>query len=148
MKLLEFLDRRDARQLERDRMSPPRPRDTRMLVGTLFFVGYYLLVWRLMSGRDLPATTGTLVKDAMLVLGPVVGMIAQALFRTDVKDELATQNTGVAFRSMGEQARATVAAAATTPADTTAAAAADAVADAAVEQASEIKGGLGNVADA
>lgn len=147
MKLLEFLDRRDQRKLERDRLSPPRPRDIRMLVGTLFFAGYYALVWRMMSGRGIPADTITLVKDAMLVLGPVVGMIAQALFRTDSKDEMATQNTGEAFRAQSKQAEATIAAAATTPVDTGAAAGAERVADAAADEAQQIREGQGNVPD-
>ena len=94
----------------------------------------------------------------MLVLGPVVGAIGQALFRTDVKDEIATQNTGEFARATRTQAEATIAAAATTPAGTDGAgAAADAVADAAHNKASEIKRdaptvsppmrGTGNVAD-
>lgn len=149
VKLLDFLDRRDQRRLERYRIQPPRPRDNRMLVGLLFFVGYYALVTMLMVGRELPPGNETQVKDAMLVLGPVVGVIAQALFRTDVKDEIATQNTGEFARAITRQAEATTAAAATMPAPIDAAGnAADAVADAAADKADEIKdGGKGNVAD-
>jgi hypothetical protein len=114
--LLEFLDRRGERRLERHKLSPPRPIDLRMFVGVLFFAGYYALVFSLRRGPPMGGENATLVKDAMLVLGPVVGMIAQALFRTDVKDEIATQNTGEAFRASRAQAEATKAAAETTPA--------------------------------
>lgn len=140
MRLLEFLDRRDERRLERLKLQPHRPFDVRMFVGLGFFVGYYLLVWRLM-GRVIPSTNAALVRDAMLVLGPVVGVIAQALFRSDVKDELAAQNTGEAFRASRAQAEATKAAAETTPSTgtTDAARAAGQVADAAVAKASDIR---------
>ncbi len=138
MTFLEFLDRAAERRLARDRLSPPRPRDTRMLVGTLFFVGYYTLVIRLMSARDIPADNVTLVKDAMLVLGPVVGMIAQALFRTDVRDEISTQNTGEFARATTRQAEATIAAASTTPTSDGAGAAADRVAGAADAEAARV----------
>lgn len=147
MRLLEYLDRRDQRQLERDRISPPRPRDTRQFVGVLFFAGYYFIVYSLLR-FDIPGANEPLVRDAMLVLGPVVGAIGQAIFRSDVKDEIATNNTGEAFRATARQAEATIAAANTTPAMDHAAKAAEKVADAAVDQAQEIKeGGLGNVAD-
>lgn len=115
MKLLDYLDRVGQRRLERHRLSPPRPVDLRMFVGVLFFIGYYALIYFLMRNR-IPMDNSKLVGDAMLVLGPVVGMIAQALFRTDVKDEIATQNTGEAFRASRAQAEATKAAAETTPA--------------------------------
>lgn len=114
MNLLEYLDRAGQRRLERDRISPPRPRDTRQLVGVLFFFGYYLLIFQLLR-HVMPASNGPLVRDAMLVLGPVVGAIGQSLFRTDVKDEIAANNTGEAFRGFKASAEATKAAAETTP---------------------------------
>lgn len=139
MNLLEYLDRAGQRRLERHRISPPRPRDTRMLVGVLFFLGYYVLVYTLLK-RVVPAENGPLVRDAMLVLGPVIGAIGQALFRTDVKDELATQNTGEAFRAQRAQAEATKAAADSIPNAGGASEAAGAVAGAAADKASEIQG--------
>lgn len=154
MNLLEYLDRAGQRRLERWRVQPPRPRDTRMLVGTLFFIGYYVMVWSLRKGEAIQGDNASLVKDAMLVLGPVVGMIAQALFRTDVKDEIATQNTGEFARATRTQAQAVIAAAAGTPPDGSGAgAAAEQVADAAANEADKIKGdapitGAGNVPDA
>ena len=153
MNLIEYLDRAGQRRLERWRIAPPRPRDTRMLVGTLFFAGYYGLVYFLIN-RVVPAENGPLVRDAVLVLGPVVGAIGSALFRSDVKDEIATSNTGTAFRALGKQADATIAAAAATPPDTAGAAlGAERVAEAAVEEAEDVRahaphlGGSGNVAD-
>lgn len=140
MKLLEYLDRVGQRRLERARLSPPRPRDTRMLVGVLFFLGYYILVYTLLK-RVVPAENGPLVRDAMLVLGPVIGAIGQALFRSDVRDEIATQNTGEAFRANRAASEATKAAADSIPnAPTDAGVAAGAVADAAKDKASQIQG--------
>jgi len=138
---LEYLDRAGKRRLERYRIAPPRPRDTRMAVGVLFFVGYYGLVWGLMQ-VVLPHENAALVRDAMLVLGPVVGAIGQALFRTDLKDELATQNTGEAFRANRAASEATKAAADSIPnaTSTDAGAAAGAVAGAANDKAAEIQG--------
>lgn len=150
MNWLEFWDRVGERRLERWRIRPPRPWDTRQLVGVLFFAGYYLMVWSLRKGAPLAGDNAALVKDAMLVLGPVVGVIAQAIFRSDAKDELATQNTGEFARAATAQAQATIAAAATVPAADTAAVAAEKVADAATAKADEIKGEtapLGNVPD-
>lgn len=137
MNLLEYLDRVGERRLEHARINPPRPRDTRQIVAVLFFAAYYGLVLRILSAREVPADVLSLVKDAMLVLGPVVGMIAQAIFRSDVKDEIATQNTGEFARATTRQAEATIAAAATTPTET-AGAAADRVADAAGAEAARV----------
>ena len=141
MDFLTYLDRAGQRRLEHSKLSPPRPRDLRLLVGVLFFAGYYFLVYQLLQ-HVVPGPNGPLVRDAMLVLGPVVGAIGQALFRTDVKDEIATQNTGEAFRAQRAQAEATKAAADSIPnaANAEAGAAAGAVADAAVDKAAQIKG--------
>lgn len=142
MELLEYLDRVGQRRLERHKIAPKRPLDVRMLVGVLFFLGYYASLWRLMSIRGIPADNIGLIKDAMLVLGPIVGVIAQSLFRTDVKDEIATQNTGEFARASRAQAEATIAAAATTPSGSQggdAGQAAEDVANAASDKAQEIK---------
>ncbi|MAS67364.1 MAG: hypothetical protein CMK82_11290 [Pseudomonadales bacterium] len=145
MKLLDYLDRVGQRRVEMHKISPPRPRDTRMLVGVLFFFGYYALIWRFMSAKGIPADNLALIKDAMLILGPVIGAIGQALFRSDVRDEIATQNTGEAFRANRAASEATKAAADSIPnsggAGTSAGAAADAVAGAAVDAAAEVKAG-------
>lgn len=140
MTLLEYLDRAGERRIERMKIVPPRPRDTRMLVGTLFFLGYYVLVYALLK-TVVPATNAPLVRDSMLVLGPVVGAIGSALFRTDVKDEITASNSGAAFRALGKSADATVAAVgATPPVGADASQAADDVAGAAQDRADEIKG--------
>lgn len=116
MTFLEYLDRVGERRNERLRIQPSRPRDTRMLVGSLFFAGYYIMIFVIMQGKAIPVDNASLVKDGLLVLGPIVGMIAQALFRTDVKDQIATENTGEFARATTAQAQATIAAAAGTPA--------------------------------
>ena len=135
MKLLEFLDRAGQRRLERHRITPATPIDTRVIVGTLFFAGYYALVWRFMSVRGIPTENIVLVKDAMLILGPVIGAIGQALFRTDARDEIASRNTGEAFRASARQAEAVIAS--QTP-NTSARVAADRVADAASSEAAQV----------
>lgn len=135
MNLWEYLDRRGERRAQHVR----KPLDVRVLIGALFFAGYYFLVYRLLSTQAIASENAPLVRDAMLVLGPPVGAIVNALFRTDARDEQATLNTGEAFRAQRAQAEATVAAAATTPAptDAMAGAAADAVADAAADRAAD-----------
>lgn len=110
MNILEFLDRAGARHHERAMRRGPT--DYRIGVGVLFFVGYYLLVFAILRANVLPEANAALVRDAMLVLGPVVGAIGQALFRTDKRDEIAASNTGEAFRAQRAQAEATTAAAA------------------------------------
>lgn len=140
MKLLEYLDRAGQRKLELARLSPPRPRDTRQLVGVLFFAGYYALIWRFMSAKGIPADNLALIKDAMLILGPVIGAIGQALFRSDVRDEIATQNTGEAFRANRAAAEAAKSATDSIPGSGGASQAAGAVADAATDKARQIQG--------
>lgn len=146
MKVVELIDRISARRHERKLKYPPRPTDSRMLVGSLFFVGYYILVFTLLK-VVVPKENAPLVRDALLVLGPVVGAIGAALFRTDVRDEIATQNTGAFARASEAQAKATIAAASTTPATNGAAKAAGQVADAAEDEAARIAAGAGVGAD-
>lgn len=109
MNLYELLNAAGERRHERAMRRGPV--DYRVLVGVLFFIGYYLLVYAL-TRAALPAENAPLVRDAMLVLGPVVGAIGQALFRTDKRDEIAASNTGEAFRAQRAQAEATTATAA------------------------------------
>lgn len=139
MRLLEYLDRVGERRLERWKIAPQRPKDTRAFIGLAFLVGYYLMVLRFIT-HVVPAANVALVRDSMLVLGPAVGAIVQSLFRSDVRDEIQANNTGEGFRAMGRQAEATVAAVAATPALDQAGKAADAVADAAADKADEIRG--------
>lgn len=109
MNLLEFLDARHERRT-RYRLQVGHPFDGKLVLGALFFLGYYALVFGF-AFRDVPAANVGLLRDAMLVLGPPVGAIVNAIWRTDRRDEEAARNTGEGFRAVQEQARATTAAA-------------------------------------
>lgn len=76
-----------------------RPPDTKLLIGTLFIIGYYAVVFRI-SQHDIPAPNLDLIKDAMLQLGPPVGVIVGALFRSDRSDEQKSLNTQEAFKAI------------------------------------------------
>jgi hypothetical protein len=74
MTLLEFLDRMGERRAAR----PQRPaRDIRQFIGFMFLMGYYVLVWKFTTG-DVPKANIDLIRDAMLTLGPPVGLIVGA----------------------------------------------------------------------
>lgn len=139
MRFLDYLDHVGERRLERLRIAPRRPIDTKAFIGLAFLSGYYLMVLRFIT-HVVPAANVALVRDSMLVLGPAVGAIVQSLFRSDVRDEIQANNTGEGFRAMGRQADATVAAVAATPGVDQAGKAADEVADAANAKADEIRG--------
>lgn len=105
MTLLEFLDRWDQRRLHR----PERPlRDIRQFIGFAFLAGYYVMVWQF-SRQALPEQNLDLIRDAMLTLGPPVGLIVGAMFRTDARDEQATRNTGIALDAARTGAKAALA---------------------------------------
>jgi hypothetical protein len=114
MKLLDYMDRVGERRLARYRISPPRPKDAKLLTAVLFFGGYYVLIFTMLK-VVIPVENAPLVRDALLVLGPVIGAIGQAIFRSDLKDEMATQNTGEAFRANRAASEATKAAADSIP---------------------------------
>ena len=116
MNLLEFLDARHERRMQY-RLQVGRPFDGKLILGALFFLGYYALVFGF-AFRDVPAANVGLLRDAMLVLGPPVGAIANAIWRTDRRDEEAARNTGEGFRALQEQAKATTAAALAGTSDT------------------------------
>lgn len=107
MNLLEYLDRRHARSLH------SKPLDTKLIVGFAFLAAYYALIFYLAS-RPKALANADLVKDSLLILGPAVGLIIGALFRTDARDEQQTQNTARAFRAI----EAASAAGSTTAAET------------------------------
>jgi len=93
MTLLEYLDRVGQRRAAR----PARPaRDIRQFIGFAFLAGYYVMVYRFSSG-SVPAGNLPLIRDAMLTLGPPVGLIVGAMFRSDAREEQATANTAKAF---------------------------------------------------
>jgi hypothetical protein len=92
------------------RLQHGRPFDGKLILGALFLLGYYALVGSF-SFREAPAPNIGLLRDAMLVLGPPVGAIVNAVWRSDRRDEEQTRTTGEGFRAMQEQAKATQAAA-------------------------------------
>lgn len=94
MTFLEYLDRMAERRAR-------HPRDIRQLIGFAFLAGYYVMVWRFATG-DVPSGNIDLIRDAMLTLGPPVGLIVGAMFRSDLRDEQAARNTGDAFRTVRE----------------------------------------------
>lgn len=103
MKLLEYLDRRDERRLRR----PNKPlRDIRQIIGAGFLLGYYVMVWHF-ANSEIPKANLDLIRDAMLTLGPPVGLIVGAMFRSDARDEQATRNTGEAWKAVRDVANAT-----------------------------------------
>ena len=102
MTFLEFLDRMG----ERRALRPARPtRDIRQLIGFAFIAGYYLLVYRF-TLADTPVANKDLIRDAMLTLGPPIGLIVGAMFRSDAKEEQAAVNTQEAFRAIRASAEA------------------------------------------
>ena len=92
MTLWEYLDKRAER-------NATRPMDARVIVGALFLFGYFALL-TVLCFVAVPAANSELVNDALLVLGPAVGVIVGAMFRSDRRDEQATENTREAFRAM------------------------------------------------
>lgn len=106
MNFLDFLDRIGQRKMERYRLSPPKAHDPRLKVGVSFFVGYYVLIFAIMFKNGLGVENAGLVKDAMLVLGPIVGMIAQALFRSDARSDQDSVNNGEAMKLAREAVQA------------------------------------------
>ena len=107
MKLLEFLNAWDERRAGRPQKPPF---NSRAIIAFGFLAGYYLMVYRFMRVQ-IPTENIPLVRDAMLVLGPAVGLIVGAIFRSDSRDDQASINTGEAFKAMGATARAAEAAA-------------------------------------
>ena len=102
MTFLEFLDRMGERRANR----PARPqRDIRQLIGAMFFVGYYFLVYQFLFSV-IPEGNKDLIRDAMLTLGPPVGLIIAAMFRNDTVQEQAAVNTAEAFKAIKASAEA------------------------------------------
>jgi hypothetical protein len=96
MTLLEFFDRWMARRAE----LPVKPaRDIRQLIGFAFLAGYYVIVYRFLVA-PIPAANVGLVRDAMLTLGPPVGLIVGAMFRSNARDDQQAVNTAEAFRTI------------------------------------------------
>lgn len=99
MRFLDFLDR----ELERRARHPRPARDIRQFIGFAFLCGYYVMVYRFAMGA-VPKGNIDLIRDAMLTLGPPVGLIVGAMFRSDLRDEQTARNTGEAFKAVREVA--------------------------------------------
>lgn len=103
MTVLEYLDRVGERRAARMH----RPRDIRQFIGFAFLFGYYVMLYRFLELRaEIPAANLGLIRDAMLTLGPPIGIIIGAMFRSDAREEQATANTGEAFQAIKAAAKA------------------------------------------
>lgn len=145
MNILEYLDNMGERRLKRFLHKPYRPTDWKSFIGLATLMGYYFMVYTFIY-KLVPEANIPLVRDAMIVIGPVIGAIAQSLFRSDVRDEVQTNNTGEGFKAMRAQAEATKAAAESIPLSGSGIdnpdiqAATEEVAQAAADKAEEFKG--------
>lgn len=101
--LLELIDRMSERRSRNpNKNSLP---DIRQLIGASFIFGYYYLVYRFVL-TPIPAENKDLIRDAMLTLGPPIGLIVGAMFRSDAREDQATKNTGTMIETFKEQAKA------------------------------------------
>lgn len=80
-------------------------KDPRIILGGGFILFYYASLW-VIGFRIMPDANVALIKDAMLQLGPPVGIIIGALFRSDRADELRAENTGKGFDAIAAQVQA------------------------------------------
>jgi hypothetical protein len=95
MTILEFLDR----ALERRVQNPNPPKDIRQFIGFAFLAGYYLFVYRL-AFHAVPPSSAEFVKDALLTLGPPIGIIIGAMFRGSAREDQQAVNTQEALRTI------------------------------------------------
>lgn len=93
MTLWEYLDARHARHVGRP------PADPKLVMGALFLTAFFGLIIVLVF-TTVPDSNKDMVRDSLLILGPGVGAIIQAMFRTDRRDEQAAVNTGEAFKAV------------------------------------------------
>jgi hypothetical protein len=100
LSFLEFLDRWGERRSKRD---PLLHIDTKTLIGFGFLLGYYVLIFRF-SLAAVPVENAGIIRDAMLVLGPPVGMIVGAIFRETAADAAARASSGAALRTLAANA--------------------------------------------
>jgi hypothetical protein len=62
--------------------------DGKIVLAAIFIVGYFTLVLCMVLGKShIDVNTAQLVRDAMLTLGPGIGLILGALFRTTAAEE-------------------------------------------------------------
>lgn len=74
-------------------------RDPRFLLAAILLLGYYAIILTIVF-QGKPLVNPDIVKDGMIVLGPPVGAVFSALFRTDATDEKRAENTGDAFKAI------------------------------------------------
>ena len=63
--------------------SPSSQTVERLTFGFIVIVGYILVTWYGASGKAEAKEAGQIVHDAMLALGPLVGVIVYAIFKAD-----------------------------------------------------------------
>lgn len=80
-------------------------KDTRLIIGAGFIALYYASLW-VIGFRAMPPANVALIKDAMLQLGPPIGIIIGALFRSDALDEKRAETTRAAFDAVTATAQA------------------------------------------
>ena len=62
--------------------------DGRTFLGAVLIAGYMILINRLIGRTaELPSSAAALVKDSLLVLGPAIGVIVGAIWRTNGSEE-------------------------------------------------------------
>lgn len=82
--------------------------DPKLILGALFIACYYGTLW-VIGFRLMPPDNVGLIKDAMLQLGPPIGIIIGALFRTDRLDEKRAETTQTALQGAREAVAAVTA---------------------------------------
>lgn len=65
--------------------------DGKLVLAGIFLLGYYGIVW-IAARRDIPAANVQLIRDQLVVLGPVIGLIFGALFRNTAAEERKAAN--------------------------------------------------------
>jgi hypothetical protein len=61
--------------------------DGKVVFAAIFIIGYYALIFRISGTHPVPPQNAQMIRDGMLVLGPAIGVIVGALFRTTGADE-------------------------------------------------------------
>lgn len=77
----------------------------RFVLAAILLFGYYAIILTIAWQRS-PIMNPDIVKDGMIVLGPPIGAVFGALFRTDATDERRADNTGKALDAITATAAA------------------------------------------
>lgn len=111
--------------------------DGKIVLAALFVLGYYGLVYRISGDKPIPPANAQLVRDALLVLGPPLGAIFNAIYRTTGAEERQSERRSDEIKTAITTPTIT---AAPDPAPRDAREAADQVAGAAADEADQIAG--------